>query len=320
MNANDHPFNHDLLAAYALGMLDVEEFRQVDELIARSPEARAELKSLREVVALLPHAAQPVEPPERVRQGLFARIEASQPNTTPVHTPRPAATAAAIPAASLPWYSSRRFASAALGLLAALVLALGGLTVSLQNSVASLSQTNQELTASLAQARQSLADTQAAQQAFASQLQTSQTTIADLTSRIEQSQRDVAALNEELNKDRRVFAFVTGPGVATRELAALNTSSPARGEMYMYPGNTEAVVLFRGLMPLQSGQVYQFWLANNDGKIPAGDPVTVGPDGLARLVLQAPREVNAYSQVMLTIENAGSAPQPTPQIVLEGSL
>ncbi|RMD80895.1 MAG: anti-sigma factor, partial [Chloroflexi bacterium] len=52
-----------LLAAAALGSLDPADLAALEQVLAMSPTARAELQQLRETVALLPYAAAPVEPP-----------------------------------------------------------------------------------------------------------------------------------------------------------------------------------------------------------------------------------------------------------------
>ena len=61
----------ELLAAYALDALDGDERDQVEELVARDADARAEVDSLREAAAFLAHEG------ETAPEGLWARIEES---------------------------------------------------------------------------------------------------------------------------------------------------------------------------------------------------------------------------------------------------
>lgn len=312
----DNQSVHDLLAAYALGALDADEVMQVEAYLAQSAEARAELKALSEVVALLPYAAQPVEPPATVRRQLFARIAASQPAEKAQAAPvRPPAVAAAPPLPVRPRRNAPPLMSAVLAVML-LVVGLGGFAVSLQIrmdemarnsqiSVAELNRTRQAMEERLAQMQQVLADTQASQQALSAQLAASRVELANLSA--------------QLNQEQQVLTFISAPGVATRVLEATTAEVQAAGEMYMYPGHSEAVVLFRGLPPLAAGQVYQFWLANAEGQIAAGT-VLADADGLARLHVVAPREVNAFTQVMLTVEPVGGSATPSNQVVLEGSL
>ncbi len=302
------------LAAYVLGSLDLHDMVEVEALLARSAAAREELRDLREVVGYLPYAVPAVEPPDEVRRQLFARIEASQ---AAKPAPRPRSVAG-------PWY--RVFAlPAALALLSALVLILGSMTLSLRDSMSSLARTNRDLSDNLAQIQRSLADSQAAQATLLADSQATQAAQADLLSELASSRQVLSTVNERLavldkqvDQAQYVLTFVTAPGVATRELASVSTTS-ARGEMYMYPGQRDAVVLFRGLPALQPGKVYQFWLADGQTQVASG-VVEVDTSGLARLIVEAPREVNAFSQVMLTIEQAGGSSTPSQDVVLEGSL
>lgn len=299
------------LAAYVLGSLDLRDMVEVEALLARSAAAREELRDLREVVGYLPYAVPSVEPPDHVRRQLFARIAASQ-GSQPAPRPR---------AAAAPWHRGLAM-PAALALLSALVLILGSMTLSLRGSVSSLASANRTLSDNLTEIQRSLADSQTAQATLLADTQAAQ---ADLLSELASSRQALSTVNERLaaldkqvNQDQYVLTFVTAPGVATRELASVGTTS-ARGEMYMYPGQPDAVVLFRGLPALQPGKVYQFWLADGQTQV-AGGLVEMDVSGLARLIVDAPREVNAFSQVMLTIEQAGGSSTPSQNVVLEGSL
>jgi hypothetical protein len=152
-----------------------------------------------------------------------------------------------------------------------------------------------------------------------SQLATSEARISQLGAELAASEERIGQLNAENARDDYVLSFVSAPGVATRQLSPAQNAASARGEMYMYPGNSNAVVLFSGLPVLASGQVYQFWLADGSTQVP-GDTFMVDASGIGYIVVQAPREVNAFSQVMVTVEPAGGSTQPSEQVVLEGNL
>jgi anti-sigma factor RsiW len=125
------------LAAYALGALDIDEMAFVERALADTPEHQEELNQLREVVALLPYAAAPTQPPDRIRERLFERIAASQVAPKPAIAAQPP-----LPARRRTWLMP-----ALMSVLAALVFGLGGLTFALQQSVTALDQTNQSGTA-----------------------------------------------------------------------------------------------------------------------------------------------------------------------------
>lgn len=305
--SNQHDQNvQDQLAAYALGALDANEVLQVEAHLRSAEASRAELKELQAVVALLPYASQPVEPPAAVRRQLFARIAASH---TPESETWPPALKPQPQQAARGWRWAMPILAAVLVLM---VLGLGGMLFSLQATIDQLAQEKQMLAGNLsvlqselAQTSQQLAATQAEQQQLAANLETSQT--------------ELQAIARQLSQEEQAFTFVTAPGVATRQLTATEADIQAGGAMYMRPGHSEAVVLFQGLTPLPEGEVYVFWLADGDQQVAAGT-VTVDADGLGRLVVQAPRAVNFFEQVMLTVEPTPEVQQPGDKVLLEGSL
>lgn len=287
----------DQLAAYALGALDPEETLAIERAVAASPEHQEELRQLREVVAQLAYAAPRATPSPAVRERLMTRVTASQ-----------AAAPAADASAGTGPRARRPFAwimPATLTLLCAIVLVLGGISRNLSQSVAALDRANRDLVTTMVQLERALADTRTRQESMALQLAGSQQQIADLNARLAQEQY--------------VVSFVTAPGVATRQLTAAQSNAAAQGEMYMYPGNSQAVVLFSGLPTLEPGKVYQFWLADGQKQV-AGGTFSVDSSGIASLLVQAPREVNAFSQVLVTVEPLGGSTAPGEEIVLTGSL
>lgn len=287
----------DQLAAYALGALDPEEIAAIERAVAARPDHQEELRQLREVVAQLAYAAPRATPRPAVRERLMARVAASQ-------AAAPAAGASTGAAAQ----ARRPFAwimPATLTLLCAIVLVLGGISRNLSQSVAALDRANRDLVTTMVQLEQALADTRTRQESIALQLAGSQQQIADLNARLAQEQY--------------VVSFVTAPGVATRQLTAARGDAAAQGEMYMYPGNSQAVVLFSGLPALEPGKVYQFWLADGQRQV-AGGTFSVDSSGITSLLVQAPREVNAFSQVMVTVEPLGGSPAPGEEVILTGSL
>jgi anti-sigma-K factor RskA len=173
------------LAAYALGALDVEDMIAVERHLADSPAARAELDQLRQVVGMLPYAAPPVEPPERVRQQLFSRIQDStvaQSRTAPSQPVKPAAERRSIRYMLVP---------AATTILAVMVLVLGGLTMSLQQTIDTLATRNNELQASVATFEESVVAMQNRQ--------------ADLETQLADNERTLGVLNQQIRSVNRIF-------------------------------------------------------------------------------------------------------------------
>jgi anti-sigma-K factor RskA len=312
MSLNEEQRLQEQLAAYALGSLDLEDMIEVERQIADSPEARTELDQLRGVVGMLSFAAPPVEPPDRVRQQLMSRIRASQPQP-----PVANATTAGPPAR--PSRFGRGFGSALTAMLAVLVLVLGGLTLSMQQTMNQLATRNGELQAQVQTLDQSLATIQGRQAELENQLADTEQTLGVLNQQVLSDQQNIQQLNASLMQDQYIISFISAPGVATRDLESVEALVASRGEMYMYPGHSTAVVLFSDMPQLRQGQVYQFWLADGTTQVAAGT-FDVSHDGFARLLVEAPREVNAFAEVMVTIEPDGGSTTPSSTVILEGSL
>ena len=71
----EHP--DELLASYALGLLEGDEHEQVEEHIRGCPTCAEEVHELREALDALPLAVPPVMPPPAARQALMDRVSAS---------------------------------------------------------------------------------------------------------------------------------------------------------------------------------------------------------------------------------------------------
>jgi anti-sigma-K factor RskA len=300
-----------MLPAYALGALDTEDMIRIEQLLAEQPHLRRELAEYREVVGQLPHSLVPVEPPARTREGLMARIS---------QEPRVTAVQSSVPQAAVGANKSRInwLVPAVFVLLFALVAGLSALTFSLQSNLNTLARTNSQLVESVSALEQSIASAEEGRQLLADELASSRDDINELKAQLLDERTQLASLNEQVIREREVFTFVNAPGVATRELVAAGESA-GRGEMYMYPGDTTAVVLFRGLSALEPGRVYQFWLADGLNQVP-GATFIVDEHGIAQLLIEAPREVNAFNQVMVTVEPEGGSTSPSEEVVLEGNL
>jgi anti-sigma-K factor RskA len=309
MNAQEQQEIDNQLGAYALGALDPEDRFAADALLATSPASREELRQLREVVALLPYAAPAVEPPDRLRQRLMARVAASDTRTEAPTTLAPS-----------PARPRRAWAMPAIAaVLAIALLGLAGLSWSLNSAVARLDDKNRALVTTLDDLQAALADTRTRQDELEAQLAAGQNELAEVRAALQSSEERIGQLNAEIARDDYVISFVSAPGVATRQLAPAEATTSARGEMYMYPGNSSAVVLFSGLPPLAPGQVYQFWLADGSTQV-AGATFVADSSGIGHIVVQAPREVNAFRQVMVTVEPEGGSSSPSENVVLAGSL
>ena len=292
MHDSDTEQEQSLLAAAALGSLDQTDLAALEQVLVRSPTARAELDQLREVVALLPYAAPLITPPAHVRALLMERIAADQ------------AARRSSKSASSPSRTSWPMLASLFSLTVVIVL-LGWFTFTLQQQVTAINETNQRLLVAIEQLQASVTASEERQ--------------SQLTTQLASYEQQLARLNEQIAQERLLVSFVSAPGVATRELRPTRADLTARGEMYMYPGESQAVVVFSGLPPLEPDRVYRFWLSDGVQRIAAGS-FQVDATGLATLVITAPREVTAFTEVMVTVEPVTNPTPDAVEVILTGTL
>ena len=121
---------------------------------------------------------------------------------------------------------------------------------------------------------------------------------------------------EQVEQARKGFDFIAYGASVDRSLEG---QQRAEGKMFMRPGSKEALLVVHGLQQPEPGKTYQFWFATADKQVPAAT-FTVGPEGVATVVLSAPQPVNTYAQVMVTVEPAGGSKTPSDEVVLQATL
>lgn len=128
-------------------------------------------------------------------------------------------------------------------------------------------------------------------------------------------------LAEQLAQANQAMDFLVAQETTARALIGTASAPKAKGTMYMQPGNITAVLILDGLEPLPEGRTYQFWLAREGGAPVPNDTFTVDASGHASLIIKANDQVNAFKQVMVTIEPTAGSSQPSDgATVLEGNL
>jgi anti-sigma-K factor RskA len=148
--------------------------------------------------------------------------------------------------------------------------------------------------------------------------------MADARSRLDlvagqltQTQQMVDKLQQQIVADEQLDLFITAPQTVSRTLAG--TARAASAVMYMQPKSSHAVLVMHNMPPVESGKVYQFWLAKPGVQVPAST-FEVDQAGTAKIAIDAPAPINEYDQVMVTIERSGGSTQPSDQVVLSGEV
>jgi hypothetical protein len=89
--------------------------------------------------------------------------------------------------------------------------------------------------------------------------------------------------------------------------------------MFMQPGHNRLVLMMYGLKSAEPGKMYRLWLAKGNQPIAIG-VVTVGPGGVAEFVVDAPEPMDAYDQVMITLDDVDTTAQPSEEVIFEANL
>jgi len=107
---------------------------------------------------------------------------------------------------------------------------------------------------------------------------------------------------------------------AERRLTGAGPLPEARAICLMKPGQNEALLLLAGLPPLPAGKAYQAWVAKGDEQAPLA-VFTPTPDAPTMQVkITPPRPMDYYEAIMVTVEDAPGAQQPSDETVLLGEL
>ena len=274
-----------------------------------------------EVLGLIPSELEPVAPSPGARERLLTAIGAvpaapapdgtaskaeRQTGSRPVPVPMPAVPASpataetpVVPPVSdtsrpvprvAPVPRPRRPSRWPLALAATLALAFAGLSVWLW-------QTGQEQRAQIAGLRQQIeAQSQISAEAV----------------------RERQQAHAEMDKMREQFTLVTSPAVAVRPMQAVGDQPGARGMLFVAPDHRHWYLSLEGLQPAPAESVYKLWWVTAQGRpldagsivAEAGEKIQMGSDAM-------PADTR---DVVITLEPAGSGPEPSGPPVLKATI
>ncbi len=105
---------------------------------------------------------------------------------------------------------------------------------------------------------------------------------------------------------------------AVLSLEGQGMAAEATAKMYMNPDSNKAVLEIMGLPRLPAGQIYQVWAARDGVQHPL--QVFSASETVVRFEIEPPEPMDRYEWIMVTIEGANGATQPSGQTVLVGNL
>ncbi len=151
--------------------------------------------------------------------------------------------------------------------------------------------------------QQQLAEVTGTQNQIQSQLASMQTERATMTAQIAQL---------------TTLEAVVAAAEAVRSLRGEGPAANASAKTYMTPGKNEAVLVVHNLPPLPPGKMYQVWVTRPELQQPL---VMFNPvDTTEPVPIQPPEPMDTYNWIMVTIEDAAGAQQPSKDTVLFGEL
>jgi anti-sigma-K factor RskA len=309
-----HEDYKQLLALEALGALDADERRTLEEHLSSCDECRAELRELCDASASLAYTVAPVVPPPALRARVLERVRAIAPLEAPVTSSTPfvdpseafnsARGASAVdererrPAASVATEKDVRSLLSrfslwqlltgrpSLGFGAACAVAL---LVLLGATTLALWSRNESLSAE----------------------------VARLSARLTDSQRELGAQREQLASARDVNDFLASPGARVTQLAGKPPAPQARAMLAYDRSTGRAVMIASGLPPAPAGHAYQLWLIADNKPLPGGTFKT-DPEGRARMSDHLPVGINSPT-FAVTLEREGGESAPKGDMYLLGS-
>ena len=293
---------HDQAALFALGLLEGEEARAFEHVIAQEPELRSLVADLQWTTAEMGRVVAPVPPPPQIKSRVMAAIK-----NKPVRQ-------------MVPVTQSSSWASLGWGIAAA--LAVGSLW--LWTGRDQLAARVAALTQSEGAARAALSASEEQNKFLTSQLGASQSQVAQLNGEVlalrkrdEQSQATLAQLAGEVDAWRKRDAL------ARMEIATLQSSVEAYKQgVAVVVWDSEkhhGVLKLEKMPPIDAQKDYQLWVVDPAKKAPVNAGVVrVDEKGFARIDFKPVDAVTSAAKFALSVERKGGVPQNEGPIVFIG--
>lgn len=271
-----------LIPAYALGATDRAEAAAVEALMARVPDAAAELASYGPLQSALLFGAPRVAPPPALEARLRSAIE------PPAQRAEAATTARRGQAAPQP--GGRRW----FGPATRPAWALAGMALAL------LVATNLWWGAQTGALRLAQAEAEVSRAAAATAHATAEAEIAEYS--------------------RMLAALAAGQAkTAMLPAAAAPATADTHAMVIWKPGGKSAMVMAEQFPPLKPGRVYQIWLLHGEDRM-SGGMFDVDETGAGMVMVESPMPLDALDGMGITMEPAGGSAAPTGTPIVRGTI
>jgi anti-sigma-K factor RskA len=293
---------HDQAALFALGLLEGEEARAFEQVMARDAELRSLVAELQGTTAEMAHAVAPVPPPPQIKSRVMAAIKNKPVRQMAPVTPRSSwallgwGMAAALAVGSLWLWTGREQLSAR---VAALTQSEGAARAALLAS----EEKNKSLTKELGSSQSQIARLNGEVQALRTRDEQSQATLAQLAGEVDAwRKRDAMARMEIATLQSSVEAYKQGVAVVVWD------SEKHQG-----------VLKLEKMPPIDPQKDYQLWVVDPAKKAPVNAGVVrVDEKGFARIDFKPVDAVTSAAKFALSVERKGGVPQNEGPIVFIG--
>ena len=130
---------------------------------------------------------------------------------------------------------------------------------------------------------------------------------------------EIASLRGEVTAQQLALVQLTSPQAQAYPISGTEHQPDAHGQLIANTETGSAVLVVGGLERLSPGQIYEFWLINDAGAVPAG-LFEVDAQGGAILQVTESFVPGAFTAIGVSIEPAGGSQQPTGDIVMLGNI
>jgi anti-sigma-K factor RskA len=273
------------LSAFALGALDPDEQREVEQHLAGGCVAcQRELAAWREVVGIMPLATAEADAPN-LKLALLQQLQPS------------ARAAQVLPRPRRP---SRLIAALPLAVAALALLVFGVVRDTLMRGEV---ERQQQLVAGLR-----------------SKLDEADGSLQRLTTQLAAKEKDVASLRAALAAAEESLTIVRTPGLQLVYLKEAPKAPPAEAHVLISRDTHRALFYAFDLPPPPADKVYElWWITEKEGPVNAG-LFAPNPQGVGRVDTTVPPDAGAIQAAAVTVEPAGGVPKPTGPMVLLGNV
>ena len=137
--------------------------------------------------------------------------------------------------------------------------------------------------------------------------------------RLHQQSEQIKQLQDQLDTERAVTAFLSNPEVRVTTLAGTPKSPQSSGKILWDPKEKRALFYAAHLPVAPSGKTYQLWIIAQNKPFDAGT-FSVDENGNGFLKIDLLSQADKVQKFAVTLEPAGGVPQPSGEMHLLGSL